>query len=220
MDVTNLTDRQTHISRISILTAITTTNLSRLKAVLADALDYGMTINEINEELIHLYCYVGFAPVCRAIAVFMELVEERRVQGKNDVQGCEPSPVDENESKYSRGEKLQMLLTGMTSTQLQSGIYGFNPRLDFCLKEHLFADLFARDLLSYIEREIVTVSALAAVKEPLVEAHYGGALNVGVTAGQLYDILQLVEAEVSRETSETGRERLKHTLQQRDLKIK
>lgn len=218
MALNNLTVRQSHIALISILTTITKTDVERLKQVLADALDFGLTINEINEEIIHLYCYVGFAPVCRANIVFMELVEERRNRGINDEQGREPSPLDETESKYARGEKLQMLLTGMTAQQLQSGVYGFNPRLDYCLKEHLFADLFARDILSYIEREIATVSALASMNDPLVEAHYGGALNVAVTPGQLNDILTIVGQEVSPAVAETGSKRLEHTLKIRNQK--
>lgn len=217
MELKHLTERQAHIALISIHTAITT-NVEGLKKVLADALDFGMTINEINEEIVHLYCYVGFAPACRATTVFMNLVNERRSKGIHDEQGRKASPLDESESKYTRGERLQMLCAGMTAEQLRSGFFGFNPLLDFCLKEHLFADLFARDLLSYVEREITTVSALAAIKEPMVESHYGGALNVGVTEAQLWEILQLVEQTVSPETAAVGRSRLEHTLNIRNQK--
>ena len=212
MELEHLTGRQSHIAKISIYTAITTTDVGGLKKVLTEALDFGMTINEINEEIVHLYAYLGFAPACRATIVFMELVNERRGKGIHDEQGREASPIDKNESKYVRGEKLQMFCAGMTAAQLRSGFFGFNPLLDFCLKEHLFADLFARDLLSYIEREITTVSALAAIKEPMVESHYGGALNVGVTENQLREILMLVERDVSSEAAEIGRKRLEHTL--------
>ena len=211
MELKHLTERQAHIALISIHTAIATTDVQRLKEVLTDALNFGMTINEINEEIVHLYCYVGFAPACRATTVFMNLVNERRKQGIYDKQGRDASPLDESESKYARGEKLQMYCAGMTAEQLHSGFFGFNPLLDFCLKEHLFADLFARDLLSYIEREITTVSALAAIGEPMVESHYGGALNVGVTEEQLQDILSIVEREVSPDKAAIGRQRLQHT---------
>lgn len=220
MDLKHLTEREAHIALISIQSAVTTTDVERLKQVLTDALNFGMTINEINEEIVHLYCYFGFAPACRAALVFMDLVNERRSQGIHDEQGREASSFDESESRHERGERLQMFCTAITAEQLSSGIYGFNPLLDYCLKEHLFADLFARDILSPTEREIAVVSTLAALKEPLVEAHYGGALNVGVTEAQLRDILVLVEQEVSVEVAETGRERLEHTLQVRKEKLK
>lgn len=218
MELEHLTERQSCIAKISIYTAITTTDVEGLKKVLTEALDSGITINEVNEEIVHLYAYLGFAPACRATMVFMDLVNERRGKGIHDEQGREVSPIDENESKYARGEKLQMFCAGMTAEQLRSGFFGFNPLLDFCLKEHLFADLFARDLLSYIEREITTVSALAAIKEPMVESHYGGALNVGVTEQQLRGILMLVEQEVSSEAAEIGRKRLENTLNIRNRK--
>lgn len=218
MELKHLTERQSYVALISIHTAIATVNVDSLKKVLADALDFGMTINEINEEIVHLYAYLGFAPACRATTVFMNLVNERRNQGIYDEQGREASPVDKSESKYTRGEKLQMFCAGMTAKQLRNGFFGFNPLLDFCLKEHLFADLFARDLLSYVEREIITVSALAAIKEPMVESHYGGALNVGVTKEQLREILTLVGQEVSTEAEEIGYQRLEHTLNIRNQK--
>ena len=148
----------------------------------------------------------------------MNLVNERRSKGIHDEQGREASPLDESESKYARGERLQMFCAGMTAKQLRSGFFGFNPLLDFCLKEHLFADLFARDLLSYVEREITNVSALAAIKEPMVESHYGGALNVGVTEGQLREILRLIGQGVSAEAAEVGLQRLEHTLNIRNQK--
>ena len=35
--------------------------------------------------------------------------------------------------------------------------------IDYMLKAHLFGDLFARDILTYPEREIATISALASM---------------------------------------------------------
>lgn len=212
MELKHLTERQSYIAKISIYTAITTTHVEGLKKVLTEALEFGMTINEINEEIVHLYAYLGFAPACRATIAFMNLIEERRGKGIHDEQGRNASPLDETENKYARGERLQMFCAGMTAEQLRSGFFGFNPLLDFCLKEHLFADLFARDLLTYIEREIITVSALVAIGEPMVESHYSGALNVGVTEAQLWNILDMVGGEVSPEKAAIGKERLHHTL--------
>ena len=208
----HLTERQTHIARIAILTAISTTDVERLKEVLAEALDFGMSINEINEEVVHLYCYLGFAPSCRTNIVFMNLVNERQKMGITDQRGHAASPIDSSENKYVRGEKLQMLCAGMTSEQLRSGSFGFNPLLDICLKEHLFADLWGRDVIAFSDREIAVVSALAAIGEPFVESHYGGAMNVGVTKEQILEILTLVEKEVSTDVANIARERFEHAL--------
>lgn len=49
------------------------------------------------------------------------------------------------------------------------------------LKEHLFADIFERDVLTYDERELATVSILAAIGgvEPMARSHMGICLNLG-----------------------------------------
>jgi 4-carboxymuconolactone decarboxylase len=68
-------------------------------------------------------------------------------------------------------------------------LFAFNPLIDAFLKEHLFADIFDRDILSYTDREIVTVSTLPSVYDPFVRSHIGGALNVGVTENQLIELV-------------------------------
>lgn len=208
----SLTERQYHIAMISISTALSANSAEKLQKSLSNALEAGLTINEINEEIAYLYAYLGFAPSCRAAKVFMDLVNERARQGKLDIQGREANLIDPTKNKYARGEKLQMFCTGLTAEQLRSGFFGFNSLLDFCLKEHLFADLFARDLLSPEEHEITTVSALAAIGEPLVEAHFRGALNVGVSREQIQEILELISDEVSVEIADIGQKRLEITL--------
>ena len=108
-----------------------------------------------------------------------------------------------------------MFCAGATAEQLRSGFFGFNPLLDKCLKEHLFADIFARDLLSPVEREMITVSALASIEEPMVESHFGGALNVGVTVEQLHELLRLVGGKTSSDVETLSLNRLQHTINNR-----
>lgn len=215
MEQKNISQRQRHIIDVSIAVTLSWKDPEGLKEALSNALNAGISINELNEEFVHLYCYIGFAPACRATITLMNLVEERKVRGFNDEQGREATPIDESESRYSRGEKLQMFCAGATAEQLRSGFFGFNPLLDKCLKEHLFADLFARDLLSPVEREMVTVAALASIEEPMVESHFGGALNVGVTVDQLNELLVLVGSKTSERIENLNLSRLQHTLDNR-----
>ena len=215
MELKHISPRQRYIIDVSIATALSWKNPDGLKAALTDALDAGLSINELNEEIVHLYCYVGFAPSCRATIILMNLIDERCACGIHDEQGREASPVNEDESKYSRGEKLQMFCAGATAEQLRSGFFGFNPLLDKCLKEHLFADIFARDLLSPVEREMITVSALASIEEPMVESHFGGALNVGVTVEQLHELLRVVGGKTSSDVETLSLNRLQHTINNR-----
>lgn len=87
------------------------------------------------------------------------------------------------------------------------------------LKEHLFADLFERDVLTHAEREIATVAILAAIGgvEPMMKGHMGIALNVGVTPDELRGLLALVERRIGRSEADAGRLMLDEVLQGKGL---
>src|SRR5688572_29719396 len=196
-----LNTKQRHLIDISAYTS--KSDVADLKIALNEALDAGLTINEINEALAHLYAYVGFPPSIRGINSFSEVVKEREAKGISDKKGKEATPVTDNGSKYERGEKAQMIVTGFTAEQLTT-LFAFNPLMDVFLKEHLFADIFDRDILTYIERELVTVSSLASVHDPFVRSHIGGALNVGVTENQLRELFSIIENKVGKKEADTA----------------
>jgi 4-carboxymuconolactone decarboxylase len=204
-----LSTKQKHLIDISAYTS--KSEVANLKIALNEALDAGLTINEINEALAHLYAYVGFPPSIRGINTFSEVVKEREAKGISDEKGKEATPVSDNGSKYERGEKAQMIVTGLTAEQLTT-LFAFNPLMDLFLKEHLFADIFDRDILTYIERELVTVTSLASVHDPFVRSHIGGALNVGVTEHQLRELFSIIENEVGKKEADTARKVLDEVL--------
>ena len=196
-----LNRKQKHLINISAYTS--KSDVANLKIALNEALDGGLNINEINEALAHLYAYVGFPPSIRGINAFSEVVKEREAKGINDEKGREATPVTDNNSKYQRGEKAQMIVTCLTAEQLTT-LFAFNPLMDVFLKEHLFADIFDRDILTYIERELVTVTSLASVHDPFVRSHIGGALNVGVTENQLRELFSIIENNVGKKEADTA----------------
>ena len=57
----------------------------------------------------------------------------------------------------------------------------FGPEIDVSLKEHLFADIFERDILSYHDREITTISALISLGS--VESQLQSHMNMGLHVG-------------------------------------
>ena len=204
-----LNTKQKHLINISAYTS--KSDVANLKIALNEALDAGLTINEINEALAHLYAYVGFPPSIRGINSFSEVVKEREAKGINDEKGKEATPVTDNNTKYKRGEKAQMIVTGLTAEQLTT-LFAFNPLMDVFLKEHLFADIFDRDILTYIERELVTVTSLASVHDPFVRSHIGGALNVGVSENQLRELFSIIENKVGKKEADTARKVLDEVL--------
>lgn len=179
-------------------------DLEHLKPALTEALEAGMTINEINEVLIHAYAYCGFPRSLRAIQTFMQVVDERKAKGMNDPVGREASAIKDNNSSYERGRDVLAEISGASIDAPKAGYAVFAPTIERFLKEHLFADLFERDLLTYRERELATVSILAGVGgvEPMAYGHMGICLHLGITAEQLSALLNIVEMNLGSTYSE------------------
>ena len=179
-------------------------DLEHLKPAFAQALEAGMTINEINEVLIHAYAYCGFPRSLRAIQTFMQVVDERKADGINDPVGREASAIKDNKSRYERGRDVLAEISGTPADAPKAGYAVFAPTIERFLKEHLFADLFERDLLTYRERELATVSILAGVGgvEPMFRSHAAICLHLGITAGQFSALLNIVETNLGKTYSE------------------
>lgn len=179
-------------------------DLEHLKPAFAQALEAGMTINEINEVLIHAYAYCGFPRSLRAIQTFMQVVDERKADGINDPVGREASAIKDNRSRYERGRDVLAEISGTPADAPKAGYAVFAPTIERFLKEHLFADLFERDLLTYRERELATVSILAGVGgvEPMAYGHMSICLHLGITPEQLSALLNIVERNLGKTYSE------------------
>ena len=179
-------------------------DLENLKQAFVQALDAGMTVNEINEVVIHAYAYCGFPRSLRAIQTLMQVVEERKADGITDVIGRGASIITDNRSRYERGCDVLAEISGVPADVPKAGYAIFAPTIERFLKEHLFADLFERDLLTYRERELTTVSVLAGVGgvEPMFGSHAAICMHLGVTPEQLSALLNIVEINLGKTYSE------------------
>ena len=153
-----------------------------------------MTQNEVKEVFIHAYAYCGFPRSLRALQTMMDVMDERQAAGISDPVGREASPAKARGDKYTRGQNTLSELMGMPSDGRPAGYAEFAPTIDRFLKEHLFADIFERDVLSYRDRELATLSILAGVGgvEPMARAHMGICLHLGITPRQLSALLDIV----------------------------
>lgn len=195
----SLTEGQQSIILISGYTA--RGDLEDLKVALNAGLDAGLTINEIKEVIVHLYAYCGFPRSIRGLQTFMETLVERKARGINDKPGSEASPINEEQDKYDRGKKVLGELTLTPQEKPSSGYGAFAPIIDTFLKEHLFADIFERDVLTYAQRELVTISVLSAIggAEPMLRSHLSICLNVGLSPVELTEFTSVIQQIVSNE---------------------
>lgn len=194
----SLDARQQSLSAISALTAIG--NLEELNNQLNQGLDIGLTINEIKEALVQLYAYCGFPRSLNALNTFKTVLDERKNKGINDKVGAAIIQENNVSDKYEQGRKVLEELTQIRQIRPAPGFGEFAPRVDIFLKEHLFADIFASNVLSYQQRELVTVSALAAMSgvEPQLNSHIGIARNTGLTQQQLLETCSIIGRYVNK----------------------
>lgn len=178
-------------------------DLEHLDKALTAGLDAGMTVNEIKEILVQAYAYAGFPRSLRALQTFMALLDKRKAAGINDTTGKEATPVPDmdDKTKYALGKKNLAELSGVPADAPPSGYALFAPVIDKFLKEHLFADIFDRDILSWQDRELATVSVITGVGgvEPMAAAHMGICLHQGLTPDQLSALLNIIEINLGPE---------------------
>ncbi|TDT45355.1 alkylhydroperoxidase/carboxymuconolactone decarboxylase family protein YurZ [Maribacter spongiicola] len=166
-------------------------NLSQLKDVLHEGLDHKLTVNETKEVLVHLYAYAGFPRSIRGLQTLLVVLEERTAKGIEDEWGPEATTIDDSRSKYERGKTILEELVGRPLDG-KPEYQKFSPEMDRFLKEHLFADIFERDVLTYKQRELVTISVIASLGslEPMLRSHLNLSLNVGWQAEQLKEFTE------------------------------
>ena len=165
-------------------------DLVALESAIHGGLETELTVSQIKEALSQLYAYTGFPRSLNALGVLQNVVESRKSKDKRVIMGEDASPLGDDYDALKEGTRVQTQLTGKPFD------YEFAPATDYYLKAHLFGDIFARDNLTYADRELVTVSALSGLQgvEPQLKAHIAGARNMGVTEEQLQGIVVALAA--------------------------
>lgn len=195
----NLNAKQRAILSIAAIAA--KGDLVKLKTELNEGLDAGMTVNKVKEVLVHLYTYAGFPRSLRSLQTLMTVLEERKAKGITDEWGAGASQVRDERSKYERGRSILEVLTGVKETGAKTGYAAFAPEIEVFLKEHLFADIFERDVLTYTERELATVAVLSSIGgvEPMLRSHLNICLNLGLTPYQLQQFVGVMKSRLGKE---------------------
>ncbi len=182
----NLSERQLHLAKCAALEA--QGDLERLNAAVRAALDAGVSVNELKEAFSQLYAYTGFPRSLNALGVLSEVLKEGNAAWKEGKPWVRPAVWDNAGEALKLGTEIQTKLSGKPFD------YTFCPQDDFYLKSHLFGDIFAGELLSPADREIVTVAALSALKgvAPQLASHKAGAVRMGNTPEQIGELCKFL----------------------------
>ena len=186
---------------VDIGAAVARGEQDKLGAAFKSGFDAGLTLNEAKELVGQLYAYCGFPRALNAAATLMKIEGYGLTRRRGEAESAENENGGKirNGGSFVLGDKALEIGTA-NQTKLCGGpvkgaLFDFHPQLDAYLKAHLFGDIFARDILDWRTREIVTIAALAArpETEPQMKAHIAiGKVN-GVTDAQAAEIVRRVQ---------------------------
>jgi alkylhydroperoxidase/carboxymuconolactone decarboxylase family protein YurZ len=112
----------------------------------------------------------------------------------------------EGENKYEQGRETLEELSGIPQNGPLTGANAFAPGIDVFLKEHLFADIFGRGVLTYQQRELATITVLATLPglASQLQFHIGAGIHVGLTEAQLREAFSLLENSIGKAQAEAA----------------
>ena len=188
-------------------------DLEHLETAIPQALDHGVTINELKDAFAQLYAYAGFPRSLNALGVLEKILNAQMI---NDPYGeadrSTGGRLEMVNGKWSWGKPFvrpavwddaaEALRTGTTmQTRDEGGTpwdYTFCPQADYYMKSHLFGDIYASDQLTPAERELVTVAALSAMDgvTPQFEGHKECAVFMGNTPEQVAKLCHWLEKHI------------------------
>ena len=204
-----LTTTQQNLIPIAAFTA--EGNTTALRKALKKALDNGLSVSEARDALVQLYAYAGFPRSLTALSELVSLLNERQTAGIADKEGPKAAPRLSPSEVRKVGTAVQTRLIGRPAA---GPVYDFAPDIDTYLKEHLFGDIFSTGILDDKTREIVTVSALAALPAPVqLRSHLNVCLNVGLTPDDLRAYAERMKSAVGTTEGRLAEESVKTVLQ-------
>lgn len=185
-------------------------DIAALDGAIDAALDNVLTVNEIKEALSQLYAYAGFPRSLNALSTLQTVMKRRDVEHREYETGREATSLPEGYNALAEGTRVQTQLSGAPFN------YSFVPATDYYLKAHLFGDIFSSDVLSYAERELVTLGAISALPgcESQLLSHARGALNMGVTRDELAAVPACLESNVGKAEASRARKAVSTALGQ------
>jgi alkylhydroperoxidase/carboxymuconolactone decarboxylase family protein YurZ len=203
-NMSTLNARQQSIVTIAAFTA--SGDIEQLDPALNQGLDSGLTINEIKEILVQMYAYAGFPRSLNGMMTFMRVVDERKAKGIEDVVGKEATPLPDDMNKDAYGARVRADLSGLDEVPPPAAWQKFCPVIDDFLKQHLFADIFARDVLTHEERELATIAGLANMSGTAgqLSYHLGAAMNSGLTVAQLNSFIDVLNTQVDARQAQSA----------------
>ena len=153
-----LTVKETAI--VDLGTAVARGDQKSLAAALNRGFDNGLTLAEAKVFIGQLYAYCCFFRVLNAAVTLQSVVKEREAAKR-------PIPTGKAPPASPKGKVIDIGTANQTKlcdAPIKGPLFDFHPQLDEFLKAHLFGDIFARDNVDWRTRELLTMAALAGLR--------------------------------------------------------
>lgn len=95
-----------------------------------------------------------------------------------------------SEKRFEQGSKNLQMIDGEAGERVIQALQDIAPDVGRYILEFAFGDIYENDVLSFREREIVTITSLLTqgdTKNQLI-VHINGSLNVGLTEREIIEV--------------------------------
>ena len=185
--------RSREIAVVAALTALGNA-APQLKVHLRGALNVGVSREEIVETIMQMAVYAGFPAALNGVFAVQEVLREK---------GLAPPETDAaaaaascTRDRFADGWKALQRVDGHGGEAVIASLADVAPDLGRFIIEFAFGDVYARPGLGLLERELVTIAALAAMgtAAPQLRVHLHGFLHVGGSREQMVEALVHIAA--------------------------
>ena len=158
----------------------------QLKRHLGNALNVGLTPDQMVELIIHDTWYGGAPAGIQALTLCKEVFEERGI----DFTPARIHDASEDpDSLFQRGDEFRRSYMGITSTARPAPPTEAEKELGRTTGEYYWGATWTRPGLDLPSRCLCTMTCLAALgREGPLRSHIRGALNIGFTQDQIIEV--------------------------------
>ena len=154
----------------------------------------------------------------RLIALFIALAITSPLYSQTENDNVMDSTKSE---RFQRGWEKLREIDGHAGVNVIESLKDISPDLGRYIIEYPFGDVYHRDILDHRSKEIAVVAALTAMgnAHPQLKVYLHAALNVGISAEELTEIMILMSVYAGFPASLNGTMTLKEVLEERKAEI-
>lgn len=164
-----------------------------MRAVMSDAIDEVDPV-AVDEIILQSYLFAGFPRALNAARAW------RIASGRPGPAADPEASVEDLAVWRARGEETCAIVYGDHYEKLRRNIRGLHPALDEWMIVDGYGKVLSRPGVDLRTRELCVVAACAVSgQQRQLHSHFHGALNAGVSAGQLSAVLDALTDLISRD---------------------